>query len=106
MARVLLNLPASAKKGEIVTVKLLISHPMETGYRRDDSGQLVPRNVITKLRCAQGDREVMSLELHPAIAANPYFVFSFRAETSGPVEISWIDEQGVAGFVRRDFSVE
>lgn len=105
MARVLLNLPKTAKPGEIVTVKLLISHPMESGQRHDETGKTVPRNIIHELRCAYGDAEVLHLDLYPAIAANPYFEFSFRAEKTGAVEISWVDDEGVAGFVRRDIEV-
>ena len=105
MARVLLNMPKTAAPGAIVMVKLLISHPMESGQRHDESGRQVPRNIINELRCAYGDAEVLHLELHPAIAANPFFEFSFTAQKSGTVEISWVDDGGVAGFVRRDIEV-
>lgn len=97
MARVLLNVPKTAKPGEIVEVKLLISHPMETGQRKDESGQTVPRNIIHDFRCTYGGAEVMRLELHPAVAANPYLAFSLRADRSGTVEMHWVDDQGVEG---------
>lgn len=106
MARVLLNLPKSAKPGDIVTVKLLISHPMESGQRHDETGQIVPRDIIRELRCSYGDADVLHLDLFPAIAANPYFEFTLRAGKTATVEVSWIDDQGVAGFVRRDLTVE
>ncbi len=105
MARVLLNLPKTAAPGAIVPVKLLISHPMESGQRHDETGKIVPRDIIRELRCAYDEAEVLHLDLHPAIAANPYFEFSFRAGKSGTVEISWVDDQGVAGFVRREIEV-
>ena len=105
MARVLLNLPKSAKPGEVVTVKLLISHPMESGQRHDEGGSLVPQNVINDLRCRYDGAEVLRLTLHPAIAANPFFQFSFRADKPGTLAISWVDDQGVAGFIQRDLEV-
>ncbi len=105
MARVLLNMKASATAGEIVTVKLLISHPMESGQRHDETGKTVQRDIINDLRCRYGEAEVLHLELYPAIAANPFFEFTFRAEKSGTVAISWVDDEGVAGFVQRDIEV-
>lgn len=105
MARILLNLPKSAKRGEIVTVKLLISHPMESGQRHDETGKLVPQNVINDLRARYGEADILHLQLHPAIAANPFFEFTFRADKSGTVALSWVDDQGVAGFIQRDIEV-
>lgn len=100
MPRVLLNIAKTAKPGEIVEVKLLISHPMESGQRRDEGGQIVPRNVINRFRCTYGGAEVLSLDLHPAIAANPFLSFSLRADKTGPVEMEWVDDEGVAGSAR------
>lgn len=105
MPRVLLNLPKTAKQGEIVTVKLLISHPMESGQRHDETGKLVPQNVINDLVCRYGEAEVLHLKLHPAIAANPFFEFTFRADKTGTVAFSWVDDDGVAGFIQRDIEV-
>ena len=97
MARVLLNMKKTAKPGELVEIKLLISHPMESGQRKDETGQSVRRNIIHAFRCAYNGAEVLQLELFPAIAANPYLAFSLRAEKSGAVEMSWVDDEGVAG---------
>ncbi len=97
MARVLLNVPKTAKRGEAVEVKLLISHPMESGQRRDESGQAVLRNIIKDFRCTYNGAEVLRLELFSAVAANPFLAFAFRAEASGTVELSWIDDEGVVG---------
>jgi sulfur-oxidizing protein SoxZ len=97
VARVLLNMSKTAKPGDIVEVKLLISHPMESGQRKDESGQTVPRNIIHAFRCTYNGAEVLNLDLNPAIAANPYLAFSLRAEKSGTVEMSWVDDEGVTG---------
>ncbi len=92
--RVLLNVPKTAKRGEAVEIKILISHPMESGQRRDEMGQVVPRMIIHDFRCTYNGAEVISLALFPAIAANPFLAFSARAEASGAFEFTWADDSG------------
>lgn len=89
-----LRVSSPARRGEVVEVRTLVSHPMETGYRRDTVGARIPRNVLTALVCTYGDREVFRVHLHPAIAANPYIAFSLRAERSGSVHARW-EKDGV-----------
>ena len=84
-----LRVPATAKRGDIVEIRTLVSHPMETGYRRDTAGKPLPRDTLTALSCTYGDEEVFRAELHPAIAANPYIAFTLRAERSGLVKVTW-----------------
>ena len=90
----MMNVPETAAPGEIVQVKILISHPMETGFRRGMDGEAIPRNIIRELRCDYDGRTVFRADLHPAIAANPFFAFYLRATTSGDVTLTWTDEQG------------
>ena len=92
--RVLLNVPKTARKGEAIPIRLLISHPMESGQRRDEMGRLVPRMVINDFRCTYNGVEVLHLQMFPAVAANPYLAFSARAEASGTLEFSWVDDSG------------
>ncbi len=73
-----------AKAGEIVEVRALVSHVMETGLRRDPSGKLVPRKIINRFVCTVAGKEVFSVDFEPAIAANPYVQFKFRAREFGP----------------------
>ena len=89
-----MNVPETAAAGEAVEVKVLISHPMETGFRRGLDGEPIPRNIIREIRCTYDDREVFRADLHPAIAANPFFAFYIRATRSGDVTLSWHDEEG------------
>lgn len=96
MARVLLNVPKTARRGEPFEVRVLISHPMESGQRRDDTGQAIPRQIIHSFLCTYNGAEVVRLTLHPAIAANPFFAFSATADTSGAVTLSWTDDAGVS----------
>lgn len=93
--RVLLNVSKRVKRGEPIEVKVLISHPMESGQRRDEAGKPVPRQIIHAFRASYNGVEVLHLDLHPAIAANPFLSFAARAEASGTIELSWEDDAGV-----------
>jgi len=94
MAPALINVPAKAKRGEIVEIKALISHPMETGYRHSAIGALIPRNIIHTLVCTYDTEEVFRAELFPAIAANPFISFFTVATKSGVVALSWTGDDG------------
>jgi sulfur-oxidizing protein SoxZ len=86
--------PATAKKGEIFAVKTLIMHPMETGLRKDGSGAIIPRRIIGKFICRCDETVVFSVELHEAVAANPFFEFYLRATESGKLEFEWHEDGG------------
>lgn len=94
MATAMVNIPETAAPGEIVEIKILISHPMETGFRPGMDGKLLPRDIIRSLRCDYDGETVFTAELHPAIAANPFFVFHLRADRSGEIALVWADEEG------------
>ena len=94
MTRVLLNVPRTVKAGETFEVKLLISHPMESGQRRDAMGQKIPRDIIHELVCTYGEEGVLHVTLFPAIAANPFFAFSAVAMQSGTLAIRFVDDHG------------
>jgi sulfur-oxidizing protein SoxZ len=94
MGRALVNVPPRARRGEIIEIKALVSHPMETGYRTGPDGALVPRDIIQRFVCTYNGEEVFSAELFPAIAANPFIAFTTVATTSGTVALRWIDEHG------------
>ena len=82
------------RKGEIVTIKAMISHPMETGYRRDERGAAIARNIIRRFSCTYEGEEVIAVDLHPAISANPFFAFTLVAARSGPVSFVWSGDNG------------
>ena len=84
----------SAKKGEIVEVKALVSHVMETGQRRDSAGNTIPRKILSKFSCTVNGKEVFAADFEPAVSANPYIQFKFRAQESGPVVLTWTDDDG------------
>jgi sulfur-oxidizing protein SoxZ len=84
----------TAKIGELVEVKALVSHVMETGQRKDNAGNTIPRKIINKFTCTVNGKEVFSADFEPAVSANPYIQFKFRAQESGPVVLTWIDDDG------------
>jgi sulfur-oxidizing protein SoxZ len=87
-------MPATAKAGEIIEVKTLISHEMESGQRKDAAGKLIPRHIIKKFTATFNGQEILSADWHPAISANPYQSFSVRATESGAFVFSWFDDDG------------
>ena len=89
MASALINVPARAKRGEVIEIKTLISHAMETGYRRTQLGVPIPRDIIRRFVCTYNGTEVFSADLHPAIAANPFIAFSTVATESGTLTFHW-----------------
>jgi sulfur-oxidizing protein SoxZ len=84
----------TAKKGEIVEVKALVAHVMETGQRKDSAGKAIPRKILNKFSCTVNGKEVFSADFEPAVSANPYIQFKFRAQESGPVVLTWTDDDG------------
>ena len=106
MGRVLINLPARAQRGEIIEIKTLIAHPMETGYRLGPTGDAIPRDIINRFTCTYNGVEVFRAELFPAIAANPFIAFCIVAAESGELVFSWTDDHGQTQTEIRQIAVE
>jgi sulfur-oxidizing protein SoxZ len=96
MARAIVNVPAVAKRGEVVEVRALIAHPMETGHRVGADGRRIPRDIIRRFTCRYDGEIVFAAELFPAIAANPYFAFDIVATASGTLAFTWEGDHGFA----------
>jgi sulfur-oxidizing protein SoxZ len=94
MARALIHVPATAKPGEVIEIKTLISHPMESGYRVGTNGAPIPRDIITRFTCAYNGEEIFRAELSPAIAANPFIAFFTTATESGTLVFHWSGDNG------------
>jgi len=88
------RLPAKAKAGEVIEVRTLISHEMETGLRRDEAGLPVPRRIINKFVATFNGAEVFSADWFPAISANPYQAFFVKVPETGTFEFAWNDDNG------------
>jgi len=83
-----------AKKGDLVEVKALVSHVMETGLRKDADGNVIPRKILNKFICMVAGKQVFAADFETSISANPYIQFKFRAEESGSVVLTWVDDDG------------
>ncbi len=94
MARALINVPKTAKPGQVIEIKTLISHIMETGFRRNDGGEIIPRNIITRFVCTYNGEEIFDADLYPAIAANPFITFFTVATDSGTIAFKWTGDNG------------
>jgi sulfur-oxidizing protein SoxZ len=92
--RALLTVPARARVGEVIEVRALIQHPMETGYRVGADGQSLARDLVRRVEARFEGELVFAADLHPAIAANPYLAFHMRAETSGVLTVTWQGDRG------------
>lgn len=88
------KVPSSAAAGEIITIKTLISHEMESGQRKDKDGNAIPRKIINKFTCEFNGTKVFECDLDPAVAANPYFEFSAKVPESGTFKFTWLDDDG------------
>jgi sulfur-oxidizing protein SoxZ len=103
LARV--QLPPTARRGEVIEVRIAIQHPMETGFRYEIGGKPVPKNVIHSLVARYNGIEIFRAEMDSGIAANPYLQFHVVASQSGEFEFSWADEAGERGAERAEISV-
>lgn len=105
MARALINLPASVRRGEVIEIRTIINHPMETGYRRDSGGELLQRDILRRFTCRYDGELVFSAELHAAIAANPYIAFHTVAVASGLLSFTWEGDNGFSQTESRAITV-
>jgi len=94
MSNVLVNAPKTARKGELVEIKALILHPMETGFRSGTNGRIIPRNIIERFTATWNGRPLIDMNMSPAIAANPFVAFCAVASESGRVVLRWSGDNG------------
>jgi sulfur-oxidizing protein SoxZ len=89
-----LRVPKKAKRGAVIEIRVMVEHPMESGFRHDNVGKLIPRHIATEFHCKYNGREVFRATLHPAVSTNPYFLFYLVAQESGELVFSWADDRG------------
>lgn len=88
------KVPKSAKAGEVVTLKTLISHPMESGQRKDKDGKVIPRSIINRFTCDFNGQNVIDITIDPAVSTNPYFEFDAKVDAKGEFKFTWYDDDG------------
>jgi sulfur-oxidizing protein SoxZ len=101
-----IKVPKSAKAGEVIVIKTLISHKMETGLRKDSDGNTIPRQIINKFTCEFNGQPVFSTDMEPAISANPFFEFNAKVSESGTFKFTWVDDDGTVYEAAEDIVVE
>lgn len=105
MARTLINAPKTARRGEVVEIRAMIAHPMETGHRMGPNGVEIPRKIISRFVCTYGGETVFSADLYPAVSANPFIAFSLVAIESGTIAFSWTEDGGQVQVTTADITV-
>jgi len=86
--------PKKAAVGEVVTIKCLISHSMESGQRKDKDGNKIPRSIINRFTCEFNGNSVIDVVMEPAISTNPYFQFDATVPEAGEFKFTWYDDDG------------
>jgi len=102
----MVSAPTKARRGEVIEIKTLISHPMETGYRVGPNGAMIPRDIIRLFTCTYNGAEVFRAELSPAIAANPFLSFCTAAVESGTLTFRWTGDGGFEATRTAEIAVE
>lgn len=100
------KVPKTASKDEIITIKTLISHKMESGQRKDADGKTIPRSIINKFTCTFNDEVVFSTDIEPAVSANPYFEFTAKVPESGTFKFTWLDDDGSVYETEKEITVQ
>ncbi|EPX84835.1 sulfur compound chelating protein SoxZ [Rubellimicrobium thermophilum DSM 16684] len=99
------RVPETATAGEAVLIKTLISHPMESGQRKDAQGNTIPRSIINRFTCDFNGQNVIDVTLEPAISTNPYFEFEAQVNESGTFVFTWYDDDGSVYEERKEIAV-
>ena len=105
LAQARVSMPSEAKKGDVIAIKTLIRHVMETGYRVDAVGKSIPRDIITKLTVTYSGDEIFAMDFTQGVAANPYIAFYTRAIDTGELVFVWEAATGKVATVRKTLTV-
>ena len=88
------KVPKTAKAGETIVIKTLISHEMESGQRKGSDGNLIPRQIINRFTCDLNGVNVIDVALDPAVSTNPYLEFDAKVYAAGEFKFTWYDDDG------------
>jgi len=99
------RMPQNATRGEVIEIRTLVQHPMESGFRLDNTGKEIPRHIVESFDCTYNGREIFRVKLHPAVSTNPFFTFYAVATESGELVFTWKDDQGGVASVTQALTV-
>ncbi len=106
MAKPRVKVPGKAKAGDVILIKTLISHKMETGRRKNKkTGELIPRKIINSFVAKFNGKEVFRAKMHPGISANPYLAFHVKVPASGEFEFTWTEDTGKTWSAKKKIAV-
>jgi len=94
MAKPRIKVPKTAAAGDVIKIKALVSHTMESGQRKDKEGNVIPRMIINKFECSFNDAPVFSCDIDAAVSANPFLEFRAKVMESGTFKFMWVDDEG------------
>ncbi len=94
MSKPRIKVPKKASAGDVISIKTLVSHKMESGQRKDKQGEIIPRKIINKFSCDFNGKPVFSADIDAAISANPFLQFNARVSESGTFKFTWTDDDG------------
>jgi sulfur-oxidizing protein SoxZ len=100
------KIPKSVAAGDVITIKTLIKHKMESGQRKDKEGNKIPRDIINKFEASFNGNAVFSVDIDPAVSANPYIEFSARVSEAGTFLMKWTDDAGTATEISKDIALK
>jgi sulfur-oxidizing protein SoxZ len=106
MARAVVTVPPKARRGEVIEIRTLVGHSMETGFRHDNFGRPIARDIITQFVCTYNGVEICRADLYSAISANPLFTFTTVATESGTLEFKWTGDNNFAHSMTAAITVE
>ncbi len=88
------KVPKTAAVGDVITIKTLISHKMESGQRKDSDGNTIPRKIINRFTCDFNGQNVVDVTVEPAVSTNPFFEFEAKVTEAGEYKFTWYDDDG------------
>ncbi len=95
VGRAIVRVPRKISKGQAFKVQMVITHPMETGLRKDKkTGKLIPAHYITHIDFYLNDQLVTKIYSSPGISKNPYFAIKMKADQSGTLKVVYADNKG------------
>lgn len=100
------KIPKSVAAGEVITIKTLISHKMESGQRKDSDGNVIPRDIINRFEASFNGKPVFSVDIDPAVSANPYIEFTARVDEAGTFDMKWTDDAGTVTEFSQDVALK
>lgn len=104
-SRAVVTYPRTVKHGEVFSIRAIVQHEMESGFRHTEQGVRVPRDIIRDFICSYNGRPVFRAELHPGIGSNPLFIFDAKADQSGIIECKWSGDNGYLTILQQPITV-